>query len=70
LAEFIKIGILLMQASICIFYFGIVDQGKPKIDRPNLHTLLIRDKIAYYGALSNSSDAVNISITNSGAVEV
>lgn len=60
----------LIMACICLFFFGIIGQHKPKVIRPHLHTLLMRDKIAYYGALSNSSDEIHITVTNSGACEV
>ncbi|XP_065200984.1 MFS-type transporter SLC18B1-like [Planococcus citri] len=57
-------------ASVCLLFFGIFDDYPKKTERPVLHPMLIKDKIAYYGALSSSSGAVNITVTNSGACEV
>ncbi|XKL68201.1 hypothetical protein PGB90_003692 [Kerria lacca] len=59
-----------IMAIICILFFGIIGDRPKKTERPVLHPLLMKDKIAYYGALSNSSDGVNITLTNSGACEV
>lgn len=59
-----------LQASVTVFFFGIFNEYPKKIERPVLHPLLIKDKIAYYGALSSNSDAVNITVTNAGACEV
>ncbi|KAK7597853.1 hypothetical protein V9T40_010078 [Parthenolecanium corni] len=60
----------LRESIICFLHFGIFAEEPVKTECPVVHPLLMKDKIAYYGALSNSSDHVNITVTNSGACEV
>lgn len=62
--------LFLFQSIICFLHFGIFAEEPVKTECPVVHPLLMKDKIAYYGALSNSSDHVNITVTNSGACEV
>lgn len=68
--KIVSLLIFLFQSLICFLHFGMFAQKPVKTERPIVHPLLMKDKIAYYGALSNSSDHVNITVTNSGACEV